>query len=1141
MRTPIVVTMLGLVLAACGDDGDAPRPPQVGDAILATDEDAPVSHEIQAADPAGGALTLTAQAPSHGTVAVDRLRITYTPAANYHGPDTFLVTVSNGMLGASAWIDVTVRPVNDAPAAAADAFAATEDTPLVQAQAALLANDTDVDGDVLTVMAVSSPTNGMVAMAGTNVTFTPAANYSGPASFQYTVTDGTATATAMVTVNVGGANDAPVANDDTANAQEDTPLAIAGSLLAGNDTDPEDQTLTVTAVANPTNGAVALAGGTVTFTPAANFNGTASFDYTVSDGAATDSGHVTIAVAAVNDAPVAADDTASTPEDTALQLASSALTANDTDVDGPSLAVTAAFGAVNGSVVLAAGIATFTPAANHSGPASFQYTVSDGTDADTGTVTIDVTAVNDAPVATDDTATTAEDTPLAVAAASLIANDTDADGPSLSISGVAGAINGAVTLSAGTVTFTPAANFSGAASFSYTLTDGTAIDTGVVAVTVTPVNDAPVAVDDTASVQADTALVIPHATLLGNDTDVDGPGLAITAVQDPVNGTVVLDATTVTFTPSPGFSGAASFDYVVGDGTLADVGTVAVTVTAGPVCGDGTIVAPGEVCDDGDTAAGDGCGATCQIETGWTCAGAPSACAPICNDGLVVGDEACDDGNADDTDGCTAQCVVGALCNATALPGADRFAVDPATGHCYASFDGELTTFAAAQSSCVASGGYLVTITSAAEQVFAHAAQNPAENPWIGAGEDGNDTDAVFDWVTDEPFTFSSFAPGQPDDDLAFGGNGECLHLLDASGQWNDTNCDISVFVVGRICEIEPAPCGDSILQPAIGEECEDGNPASGDGCSATCQLEDGCGDGNLDPGEECDDDNFASGDGCSATCQAELLSIAIRPGPGPFTIDQQQRVQLQAIGTFFGGTTSDLTASATWATTDAAIAIVGTGGVNNGRVDSLTTTGAATISATVGAITGTAVVNVNATTCHIRVNEVQVAGDGASAAADEFTELVNPCTFPVDLTGWTLVYRAATGTTDITATTVALAGTMAPGSFRLYAGTGYNGGGTPDAVIGSSPTGSYAAAGGGVAVRSGPQNTGPIVDSVAWGTATNIYIEGTVAPAPPANRSIGRSPFDGRDSNANATDFALTNATGTPPTVPTPGTTNFP
>jgi cysteine-rich repeat protein len=869
MRGIIVGILFALV--ACGGGGGGgggdPEPPVIAGASLTTDEDAPIVYAVEASDPKGGALTLEAQPPQHGAVSIDQLRVTYTPAPNYHGPDSFAVTVSNGMRFASAQIDVMVRSVNDVPTVAADAFAALEDVPLVRPISALLANDLDVDGDPLAVMSVQGATNGTVSMAGTAVTFTPAANYSGMASFQYTVGDGMATATATVAITVGGVNDAPIAVDDTAVTPEDVPFAIGGAVLVANDTDTENQTLTVTAVGNATHGTVMLAGGTATFTPAANYSGPATFEYAVSDGAATATGRVAVAVVPVNDAPVAADDTAATSEDTAIQLTSSALIANDADVDGPGLAVTQVGNAASGTVVLMGGIATFTPAANFSGAGSFEYTVSDGTDTDTGRVAINVIAVNDPPVATDDTAAIAEDTQLVIAPASLIANDTDVDGPSLVVTQVGGATNGTVVLMGGTVRFTPAANYSGAASFTYTLSDGTAIDTGVVAVNVTPVNDAPIAVDDVNAVMSGGSVVIPKAALLANDTDVDGPALAVTAVQNAVHGTAVLGATTVTFTPAAGYSGPASFDYVVSDGMASDVGTVAITVQT--VCGDGAI-GPPETCDDGGTSAGDGCSAACAIEPGWSCTGAPSLCTPICGDGMVVGNEVCDDGNANQTDGCTTQCVIGALCTAAALPGGDRFAVDPATGHCYASFDFEMTTFGVAQEACAAAGGYLVTIRSAGEQALAHAVQNPAQNPWIGAAEDDNDADAVFDWVTDESFGFATFAPGQPDDDAGVDGNGDCLHMFNIAGQWNDTNCDINTYVIGRICEVEPAPCGDSIRQLPIGEECDDGNTTGGDGCSATCQIEDGCGDGNLDPGEECDDDNRTDGDGCSSSCGLE-------------------------------------------------------------------------------------------------------------------------------------------------------------------------------------------------------------------------------------------------------------------------------
>jgi cysteine-rich repeat protein len=488
-------------------------------------------------------------------------------------------------------------------------------------------------------------------------------------------------------------------------------------------------------------------------------------------------------------------------------------------------------------------------------------------------------------------------------------------------------MHGTVAIDRLRVTYTPSANYHGPDAFTVTVSNGTFQASARIEVTVRPVNDAPVAADDTATTLEDTPLVLSPAALLANDADVDGPALAITAVQNAVNGSADLGATAITFTPDAGFTGTASFDYVVGDGTDSDVGTVTITVVKIPVCGDGTVTTP-ETCDDGDVIAGDGCSAACATETGWTCTGQPSVCTTICGDDILAGAEACDDGNTSD-------------------------------------------------------------------------------------------------------------------------------------------------------------------------------------------------------------------GDGCSATCQIELISIAITPGP--IAIGQQQRVQLTATGTYFDGTTVDLTAAAAWATTDPAVAIVGTGGADDGRVDSLTTAGTATISATVGAITGTTVVDVGAATCSVRINEIQVHGDGAAASADELAELVNPCTFAIDVTGWTLVYRSAAGTSDAAVTTVTLTGTMAPGSFRLYVGTGYNGGGTPDGVIGTNATGSYASAGGGVAVRSGPQNTGPIVDSIAWGTATNAFIEGTVAPAPPANRSLGRSPFDGKDRNVNSADFVLTDPAATPPTLPTPGTTNFP
>lgn len=628
-------------------------------------------------------------------------------------------------------------------------------------------------------------------------------------------------------------------------APSDAPPVIASALdlAASEDTtatltidasDPEGLAVTIVITSPPMHGAATMAGKVLTYQPAMNYHGPDEVRITVSDGARSTEALVSIAVAAVNDPPVAAPDSYATLEDTALVVPVSALLGNDTDPDGDALTVTAVASVSGGMVALAGGNVAFTPTADTSGAGAFTYTISDGKATATANVVVAVGAVNDAPVAHDDTATTAEEVPLVITGTDLVANDTDADGQTLMVSAVANATGGQAVLVGGTITFTPAVNFNGTAGFDYTASDGAATDIGHVAINVTPVEDPPVAADDAATTPIGTVLVLPTSAVLANDTDPDpGAVLIVTGVQNPQHGTVVLGASAITFTPEPGFVGAASFDYVLGDGMATDLGTVIVTVT--PICGD-RLVSTGESCDDGGTSPGDGCGSTCATELGWTCAGAPSACSPICNDGLVRGNEPCDDGNAVETDGCTTSCVVGVPCNATALPGADRFAVVATSGSCYASFDDDQTTFAAAEASCVALGGHLATITSPTEQAAVHAVHNPAQAPYIGAAEDANDTDLVFDWVTDEPWGFTSFATGQPDDGPA--GDGECLAVTGPASGWADVSCTILGAATGRICEIERAACGDGIVQPTRGEQCDDGGFAPGDGCDPTCLTE---------------------------------------------------------------------------------------------------------------------------------------------------------------------------------------------------------------------------------------------------------------------------------------------------------------
>jgi hypothetical protein len=188
------------------------------------------------------------------------------------------------------------------------------------------------------------------------------------------------------------------------------------------------------------------------------------------------------------------------------------------------------------------------------------------------------TVANTPPAAVDDSlASTPEDTSYVIPGGNLTGNDTDVEGDNLRVIAVANPANGTVSVSNNIVTFIPNQNYNGPAGFDYTVTDdnGTGSSIGRASFTVTPVNDAPVAIDDpvTGATQ-DTDLVIPGGALTGNDTDVDLDALNVTAVGNAVNGTVSLNSGVVTFSPFQGYDGLASFEYTVSDGVETDVGLV---------------------------------------------------------------------------------------------------------------------------------------------------------------------------------------------------------------------------------------------------------------------------------------------------------------------------------------------------------------------------------------------------------------------------------------------------------------------------------------------------------------------------------------------------------------------------------------
>ncbi len=434
--------------------------------------------------------------PSHGTLSAlstpscsgafptnCSATVTYTPAADYNGPDSFTYKTNDGLEdGNTATVNITVNAVNDAPVAAAQSVSTDEDTAKL-----ITLTASDIDGDALTFALGSGPSNGTLGALGASsctgtapkscsatVTYTPGTNYNGADSFKFTVNDGTVDSNiATVNITVDAVNDAPVANNDSYSTNEDTTLNVATAQgVLANDNDVENNSLTAVKVSDPSHGALTLnSDGSFTYVPATNYNGPDSFTYKANDGALDGNpATVNITVNAVNDAPVANAQNVSTDEDTAQSIT---LTANDVDSDPLTYSVVAA--PTHGTLSGTAPNLTYTPSTNYNGADSFTFKANDGTvDSNIATINITVNAVNDAPVAVDDPST-----PLIVlgdgvstANINVLGNDTDVENNTLSVNAITQGIQGGtVTNNTTNITYKAPQHFSGLDTFTYNAVD----------------------------------------------------------------------------------------------------------------------------------------------------------------------------------------------------------------------------------------------------------------------------------------------------------------------------------------------------------------------------------------------------------------------------------------------------------------------------------------------------------------------------------------------------------------------------------------------------------------------------------------------------------------------------------------------
>lgn len=498
-------------------------------------------------DEDGDALTVSAVTDAiHGRVELTADQVTFTPTADFNekGTGAFTYEVSDGQ-GGIATAQVNLQRTNENPLANADQMTVSGQRPTTFAVATVLANDRDADNDTLTVSKIENAVNGRVEWDEQTgqITFTPAADFKREGQFSYSIEDGHGgTADTLVTLQRENTN--PVAQADTLKVSPTQPATIPAVQLLVNDSDSDQDPLTVVEIGTPLRGTLTLNDGNLLFTPTNDFAkvGTDQFTYTVTDGnGGTTTAEVTLL--RTNENPVTSTDSLTIPQAQSATILSTLLLANDRDADGDTLTLSLVGEAVHGQVKLdAAGDVVFIPEADFdSVGGQFTYTVVDGQGGTaTGTVTLSPSKSNHPPEAEADFFTTVANAALPIASVDLLANDRDADNEKLTIAAVEKATQGQVELTAqGDVLYTPAPDFVGLDQFVYAVADpsGTTAQ-ATVTVAVTDVgNKPPLATDDELSKPFQVPLTFPTADLLANDGDLNlDDSLTVSAVNSTDKG-----------------------------------------------------------------------------------------------------------------------------------------------------------------------------------------------------------------------------------------------------------------------------------------------------------------------------------------------------------------------------------------------------------------------------------------------------------------------------------------------------------------------------------------------------------------------------------------------------------------------------
>ncbi|AGF76990.1 LysM domain-containing protein [Desulfocapsa sulfexigens DSM 10523] len=452
---------------------------------------------------------------------------------------------------------IVVEDQNDLPELNPDHFIIYEGDSFYLDQ--LLTNDSDADGDPITLDHFRGLEHGTITEINNRLLFTPEKGFTGTLNFSYMAHDGTYPQRGEASLTILDENLGPVPTDDRFIILEDHSLTTTVDKLLANDHEYDGETIQLTGVHGARHGQVSMdTSGTVTFIPDADYAGTeAGFSYTVTDQSDNlSTGFAAIEVLDQREAPQVSSTTyPAINEDEPITFCPEEIARFVSDADGDQLHLDFITNIEHGSVVVENGFFKFIPEAGYSGIASFDYQANDSHRGTVqGHLEFEILPVNDPVAMGADSFQTTEETPLLIAVGDLLANDSDPEGGSVHFVSVGDAEHGSVSVDANNnITFTPNSNYFGAeAGFNYTIKDDEGLEsTAFVGVEVTGSNDAPEILTDTLSTNEDQAITFDASTIERFLQDVDGDNVTLTGIVN-VNGGVVSEENGLyTFTPTP--------------------------------------------------------------------------------------------------------------------------------------------------------------------------------------------------------------------------------------------------------------------------------------------------------------------------------------------------------------------------------------------------------------------------------------------------------------------------------------------------------------------------------------------------------------------------------------------------------------